>query len=62
MQIDNLVGTHTRSLEFPDSWLVVDLKRKINGLFKNDDVTYLLTKWRVYEIRNGGRRLVLRPI
>jgi len=61
MRIDNFVLREIPQAKYPAPWRVVDLREPIRGLFRNDTVEYLMIRWRVYDISNGGRVLVLRP-
>lgn len=61
MVLDNIVAWEVPSMTYPLPWRVVRLKRVVPGLFRNDTVEYLRSKWRVYEIQELGEVLVLRP-
>lgn len=62
MNIDNLVTREVNTPEFHATWKVVDIRRPIPRLFKNDEVVYINRRWLVYDIRKGSKQLVLRPI
>lgn len=64
LSIDNLVTRFDRPAEFPSEWVVVTLRRPLEGrqkLFANEEVSWNMDDWIVHEVRSGGTVLVLRP-